>query len=373
MWASSVRVDGAAVDDGPHAGGQGGAGGRGRAARRRRARRVRPRRRTSRRLRGAAARRRRGRPCQPPRVCARNAAAGSSRCAVGVVVDGGLHRAPRVGRGDRGVRPEGERDAGLGGGRANGFMRAPPLRPAARRTSRRDRPTAPSNIGCTLAMTPSRANERHGLDRGHLAVLEPVPRRPQRRRRRAARRPRRSPGHGVEGGVADAVEAGLDPEPRCSRRRARRSGRRRGRRGRSGPPGRRTRRASRRCASRPRRRRRGRRRGRTPRARLDPVEGAELAPVERGVQPGLGGGPADQGEVVRRARCAGRRSRGSRRCRAPPGPRPPAGRADSRCSGPTRSDEPVADGVLGAALEPAVVGPAVLRARPGASRRAARG
>ena len=74
-------------------------------------------------------------------------------------------------------------------------------------------PHSPSNIGCTLAMTPSRPKSATASTEGISQCSSRCRAPPQ---RVVAEQPGgrvEALGHGVEGGVTDAVEAGLDPEP----------------------------------------------------------------------------------------------------------------------------------------------------------------
>ena len=153
---------------------------------------------------------------QPPWVAASKASNGAQARAGGAVVDGGVHAAPRVQRGDRGVAAQRERRRRRRRGRRTGWSPAPGPRRAARRTCRRRPPQAASKAGCTLATMPE---ARHPVDRRRGRASP--------RARAGAGRPGRRPrpsssataADGVEhlahGGVADAVEAGLDAGQRA--------------------------------------------------------------------------------------------------------------------------------------------------------------
>ena len=77
---------------------------------------------------------------QPPWVAASKASNGRRPGAGRAVVDGGVHAAPRVQRGHRGVAAEGERDAGVGEAGERVGRQRPLDGRAARRTCRRRRP-----------------------------------------------------------------------------------------------------------------------------------------------------------------------------------------------------------------------------------------
>ena len=153
---------------------------------------------------------------QPPWVAASKASKGRSPEPRRAVVDGGVHPAPGVERGDGGVAAQRQGDAGVGqlGERVAAGRRA--RRRAARRTCRRRPPQAASKAGCTLATMPQVAHPR-----------DVRPRRPSPGAPAGAGSARTAADaelgdhradrveHLAHGGVADAVEARLDAGARA--------------------------------------------------------------------------------------------------------------------------------------------------------------